>query len=290
MAGDVNPEEVVLLLTDEYSRMAETYDRTVTPHFAPIAERVLRLADPKAGELVLDLGTGTGLLACMLAPRVAPQGVVAIDLADGAIAQATYRAASLGIRSIRFEMMDVRNIVYRGGLFDAVVSNLGIPSIGFERCFIEVARVLKPTGRFVFSEWGDFADPAFDAFLGALERHRVQSPSKKLAELRAATEYFRNSPGWKDLRAPEKVTTALKAAGFRRVDVKTEIVTTPFEPPEAFVDFRLAWGANEAELTAAGLEAKGAFTKEIGEELRSIAGGERLEEQWLLHFYDVRLR
>jgi len=286
----VNPEEVVLLLTDEYSRMAETYDRAVTPHFAPIAERVVRLADPKAGELVLDLGTGTGLLACLVAPRVAPQGVVAIDLADGAIARATYRAAELGIRSIRFEMMDVRNIVYRGGLFDAVVSNLGIPSIGFERCFVEVARVLKPTGRFVFSEWGDFEDAALDAFLGALERHRLREPTKKLAELRAATEYFRGSTGWKDLRSPEKVTAALKAAGFRRVDVRTEIVKAPFEPPETFVDFRLSWGANEAEFAAASPDARRAFTKEIGEELRSIAGGDRLEEDWLLHFYEARIQ
>src|SRR6058998_1982512 len=147
--------------------MAETYDRNVTPHFAPIAERVLRAADPKAGELFLDLGTGTGLLACMVASKVAPQGVVAIDLADGALAAATYRAAGLGIRSVRFEMMDVRNIVYRGGLFDGVASNLGVPSIGYDRCFTEVARVLNPTGRFVFSEWGDMSDSAFDVFLAA---------------------------------------------------------------------------------------------------------------------------
>ena len=285
----MNPEEVVLLLADEYSRMAETYDRTVTPHFAPIAVRVLRLADPKPGEFALDLGTGTGLLACIVAPKVAPQSVVAIDLADGAIARATYRAAGLGIRSIRFEMMDVRNIVYRGGLFDAVVSNLGIPSIGFQRCFVEVARVLKPTGRFVFSEWGDFEDPAFDAFLGALERHRVRDPSKKLTEIRAATEYFRGSQGWQDLRSPEKVTAALKSAGFRRVGVNTEIVKTPFKPPETFVDFRLSWGANEAEVAAMAPEARRAFLQEVTEELRSIAGGDRLEEDWLFHFYEARV-
>src|SRR5207245_10602398 len=105
-----------------------TAHRPVTTHFARLPVPGLSLAAPKPSELVLDLGTGTGLLACMVAPKVAPQGVVAIDLADGAIARATYRAAGLGIRSIRFEMLDVRNIVYRGGLFDAVVSNLGIPS------------------------------------------------------------------------------------------------------------------------------------------------------------------
>src|SRR3989304_3212973 len=126
----MNPEEVVLLFADEYSRMAEAYDRNVTPRFAPIAERVLEAAAPKPGEMFLALGAGTGLVACLLAPRVAPQGVVAIDLADGALARATYRAAVLGIKTIRFEMMEVRNIVYRGGLFDGVVSNLGIPYFG----------------------------------------------------------------------------------------------------------------------------------------------------------------
>src|SRR5207302_91404 len=101
----------------------------------------------------LPIGTGTGLLACLVAPFVRPQGVVAIDLADGAISVASYRAGNAGIRNIRFEMLDSRNIVYHGKLFDAAVSNLGIPVFGWDRVFQEVHRVLKPGGRFIFSEW-----------------------------------------------------------------------------------------------------------------------------------------
>ncbi len=287
----MNPEEVVLLLADEYSRMAETYDRNVTPHFAPIAERVLRAADPKPGELFLDLGTGTGLLACLVAPKVAPQSVVAIDLADGALAAATYRAAGLGIRSIRFEMMDVRNIVYRGGLFDGVVSNLGIPYFGTDRCFREVARVLKPAGRFVFTEWGEFTDPPQDALMAALNRHRTPNPPRKLADIRAASEFARSSDAFKGLRDPKRVEAVLRAAGFPRVSVERLRHRAVFDPPESYLDFRLSWGVFEAEVAGMTPEARASFMEGMKRDLRSIAGeGKRLEAGWLLHLYAAKLQ
>jgi len=289
MAPAVNPEEIVLLLADEYSRMAAAYDANVTPHFAPIAERVVGLADPRSGELFLDLGAGTALLACMIAPKVLPQGVVAIDLADGALAAGTYRAARLGIKSIRFEMMDVRNIIYPGRRFDAVVSNLGIPAFGFDRCFVEVARVLKSIGRFIFSEWGDFADPPYDALLRAVQRHRNPNPPKKLADLRAAVAFYRRSDAMKAIRSPDRMKTSLKAAGFRHVDVKTELHKAVFAPPETFIDFRMAWGANEAEFAGMAEPSRAAFLAEVKDELWRHASGDRLEVDWLVHHYVAKL-
>ena len=180
----MNANEATLVWVDEYSRMAEAYDRNVTPRFEPIAQEVVRLADPKPNELFLDVGTGTGLLACLIAPRVLPQGVVAIDLADGAISVASYRAGNAGIRNIRFEMLDSRNIVYHGKLFDAAASNLGIPALGYDRVFQEVHRVLKPSGRFVFSEWPTDPSPSFAALRALLEKHGTRTPSKDLAHVR----------------------------------------------------------------------------------------------------------
>src|SRR5947208_13247194 len=106
----MNANEATLLYVDEFSRMAEAYDRNVVPRFEAIAREVLRLANLKAGELVLDIGTGTGLLACLAAPFVRPQGVVAIDLADGAISVASYRAGNAGVGNIRSELLACRNL------------------------------------------------------------------------------------------------------------------------------------------------------------------------------------
>src|SRR5438128_4246618 len=190
----VNANEATLVWVDEYSRMAEAYDQNVAPRFEPIAQEVVRLADPKANELFLDVGTGTGLLACLLAPRVLPQGVVAIDLADGAISVASYRAGNAGIRNIRFEMLDSRNIVYRGKLFDGAASNLGVPALGYDRVFHEVYRVLKPSGRFVFSEWPTDPNPSFAALRELLEKHGTPSPSTDLAQVREAVRLVRSDP------------------------------------------------------------------------------------------------
>src|SRR5213076_1497103 len=52
----MNANEATLLYVDEFSRMAEAYDRNVVPRFEAIAREVLRLANLKAGELVLDIG------------------------------------------------------------------------------------------------------------------------------------------------------------------------------------------------------------------------------------------
>src|SRR5206468_6548918 len=196
----------------------EAYDRNVVIRFEAIAQEVLRLANPKAGELVLDLGTGTGLLACLVAPLVRPQGVVAIDLADGAISVASYRAGNAGIRNIRFEMLDSRNIVYHGKLFDGAVSNLGIPGLGYDRVFQEVHRVLKPSGRFVFSEWPTDPNPSFAALRELLEKHGTRSPSKDLALVREAVRLVRTDPEAKALGDPRAVLKALGVAGFEKRD------------------------------------------------------------------------
>src|SRR5207245_1649079 len=176
--------------------MAEAYDKNVAPRFEPIAREVVRLADPKPNELFLDLGTGTGLLACLIAPRVLPQGVVAIDLADGAISVASYRAGNAGIRNIRFEMLDSRNIVYHGKLFDAAASNLGIQAPGFDR-----RDATTKTFRVRFADVTELI--AFAASYGWYERelHEMSTESRKAfdADLAARLEALSTSAGVEDI-------------------------------------------------------------------------------------------
>jgi len=281
----MNANEVTLLWADEYSRLAEPYDRVVTPRFEPIARFVADAASPRPGEQFLDLGTGTGLLARILAPRVLPQTVVAIDLADNSISVGSYRAGDSALRNIRFEMMDARNIVYRGRLFDGVVSNFGIPSFGADRTFSESFRVLRPEGRFVFSEWD--AEPAQGSglLLRLTAKYGTDRPSKELTLAREAHRLAASSEEVEAMGRPPAVRDALESAGFERVEVLTKAFPARFATVADFLAFEACWGHTERELAEMPADSRAALEEELG---RSLMGPDGIDELWQIHVYVAR--
>src|SRR6059036_2443761 len=236
--------------------MAEAYDKNVTPRFEPIAQEVVRLADPKPGELFLDVGTGTGLLACLIAPRVLPQGVVAIDLADGAISVASYRA--------------------------------GIPGLGYDRVFQEVHRVLKPSGRFVFSEWPTDPNPSFAALRELLEKHGTRSPSKDLAQVREAVRLVRTDPEAKALGDPRSVLKALGVAGFEKRDATTKTFPVRFTSVAELVVFAGSYGWYERELREMTIESRKTFDEELAIRLKPLTTSAGIEDTWTLNLFVAR--
>ena len=284
----MNGNEATLVWADEYSRMAQAYDRVVTPKFEPLARALVELLDPKPGEMILDISTGTGLLACLVAPLVKPQAVVAIDLADEAIRVASYRAGNAGIRNIRFEMMDARNIVYRTRLFDGVASHLGIPNFGYDRTFHEAHRLVKPGGRFVFNEWDEAASPAEAAFRETLAKHATPTPSKDLMTVREAVRLARTDPEALALRNPSSVVAKLREKGFDRVDVTTKEFRVRFADASEVVAFYGAWGWNERELREMPPDRRGAFDRELADRLAGIAGANGIENTWRLQYFVAR--
>src|SRR5215213_2542987 len=65
----------------QYDEVAEDYERQVVPRFRPVAERLLRVADIRPGDDVLEVAAGTGGLSRLVAPRLDPSGsLVLTDL------------------------------------------------------------------------------------------------------------------------------------------------------------------------------------------------------------------
>ena len=100
---------------------------------------------PENGKLkVLDVGTGTGFFAVLLAQ--AGYRVEGVDLTPAMLEEARALAAQRGM-DITFREMDAQALDYEDGCFDAVISrNLTWTLPDPERAYGQWFRVLKPGG------------------------------------------------------------------------------------------------------------------------------------------------
>jgi len=121
------------------------------------------VADLHEGETVLDLGSGAGADVLISARRVGPAGrVVGLDMTDEMLELARANAVRAGVANAEFVKGHIENIPLADASVDVVISNCVINlSSDKSAVLAEVARVLRPGGRFAVSDV--IADPAMDA-------------------------------------------------------------------------------------------------------------------------------
>jgi SAM-dependent methyltransferase len=119
-----------------------------------------------AGERVLDVGTGPGLVAARAADRGA--SVVGVDFSDAMLAEARRLHPEIEFRSGSAEALP-----FEDGEFDAVVGNFVLHhSWQPDKALEEALRVLRHDGRMGFTVWADLSKlEAFGLFFAAVEEH-----------------------------------------------------------------------------------------------------------------------
>lgn len=105
-----------------------------------------------AGDKVLDVGCGTGVVAITARQRGAK--VTGLDLTPELLARARVNAQQAGCADITWREGDAEQLPYADGEFDVVVSQYGHmfaprPAVTAK----EMLRVLRPGGRIAFSTW-----------------------------------------------------------------------------------------------------------------------------------------
>ena len=107
------------------------------------------VADLKAGERVLDLGSGGGIDVLLSAKRVGPTGrAFGLDMTDEMLALAQRNAAEAGATNVEFLKGQIEAIPLPADSIDVVISNC-VVNLAADKpaVFREIARVLRPGGR-----------------------------------------------------------------------------------------------------------------------------------------------
>ena len=104
------------------------------------------LAELKAGETVLDLGSGGGIDVLLSARRVRPTGkAYGLDMTDEMLALARENQRQAGVENVEFLKGEIERIPLPGNSVDVVISNCVINlSADKDRVLREAFRVLKP--------------------------------------------------------------------------------------------------------------------------------------------------
>jgi SAM-dependent methyltransferase len=160
------------------------------------------------GKSVLEYGCGLESVAVLLAQRGAT--VTSIDISPVAVMQATAKARELGLSDrITVLRMDAEELSFDDAAFDLVCGTGVLHHLDLHRAYAEIARVLKPAGRAVFSEPLGH-NHLINLYRRATPRHRtVDEHPLRRDDLELARRYFR------EVRISFYHLSALAAIPFR---------------------------------------------------------------------------
>ncbi|MEJ3749671.1 class I SAM-dependent methyltransferase [Actinomycetes bacterium KLBMP 9797] len=255
-----------------FDRAAPTYERTGVTFFDPIGAALVRLAGPRPGERLLDLGCGRGASLFPAAAAVGPTGTaVGIDLAPGMVAATAADACERGLDGVRVLVGDAEAPDFPDGSFDLLLGGLMIfflpDAPAAARAY---ARLLRPGGRLALSTFVELTDAEREWFAllgGALGPYLPPAPE-------TPPEPGAAPPPEARYRTREAVAELLGGAGFTGVRFEEVEHRSEFARPEVFWDW--LWSSGMRGLVERIPEtdrdaARDAVTALVAEHLRDLS-------------------
>jgi ubiquinone/menaquinone biosynthesis C-methylase UbiE len=191
-----------------YDGIADTYARVHAPRMALPARDLVAFTDVKPGTRVLDVGTGTGVVARAAAEAAGPDGsVTGIDQS-----MAMLRHANADRNGAGFAAATAIDLPFRDATFDVVLASFVLSHFArYETALFDMLRVLKPGGRFGVTSWAVGEDEFSRAWAEVAEQFAER---EILADARA-----RSMPWAEAFGDPARLKDALHEAGVRDIQI-----------------------------------------------------------------------
>lgn len=199
------------------------YDQGLGPNiFTDYAEKLADLCSSIPSERVLELAAGTGIVSRRLRDRLHPDAALVVtDLNAPMLEIAKNKFAA--DENVEFSTADAMELPFEDDSFDLMVCQFGVMFFPDKtESYREAARVLKPSGRYVFNVWSPMSE----------------NPFSETAHRTVAQFFPDDPPGFYKVPFhygdPEVVRTDLLAAGWKDIRHETIKLTKPIVNIEKF--------------------------------------------------------
>jgi ubiquinone/menaquinone biosynthesis C-methylase UbiE len=244
----------------------ELYQRYLVPAITSLwAADLLDRAQPKAGEAVLDVACGTGVVARLAAERIATGRVVGLDFNSGMLAVA--RSLPRTGASIEWLGGSALSLPFADTSFDLVLCQLGLQFFPDRPLALrEMRRVLVPSGRVALSVYSAIErTPAAHAFARALDNCLGPNASS----IKRAEHIFPEASEVRGLMSRE---------GFEQVKVSTIAKRITFPSVLDYVRFQLAATPMAGLLRDRGTDERETIIMAVAADTRSFLDPELLRD------------
>lgn len=200
----------------------EHYERYFVPVIGkPVAEELIRLAEIRPNDNVLDIACGTGIVARLAAQQIGEKGSVSgLDINAGMLEVA--RSITSQDLSVEYIEANAESIPLSNESFDVVLCQLSLQFMEDKLAALkEMHRVMRSDGRLFLNIPGS-AGELFKIFAEEMGRH-----------ISAEAAGFINRVF--SLNDTNELRRLLTDANFRRIDINEEIKTLKLPAPKDFL-------------------------------------------------------